>query len=650
MPADLFQAIVIENVMPTVAGGLYSLKWIAGIPCEVTADIFKDSHENLAARLLWRELSQETWSEAEMIFVNNDNWKAVLKPERHGNYVYQIEAWVDPMLTWLDHVEKKALDHQCLKSEVKEGLRLLDEIMPHLSAVEQTQLKTRYQQLETAEGVSEEVLRVMKDEGFLNLVRRVSLKRQMACSALYPLTVDRKRAEFGSWYELFPRSQGQTEGKSATFQDCIKRLPDIKKLGFNVLYLPPIHPIGTTNRKGPNNSLTAGQNSPGSPWAIGSPEGGHKAIHPDLGTMQDFEDFLAAAQDYGIEIALDFAVQCSPDHPYVKEHPDWFYKLPDGSIRYAENPPKKYQDIYPINLMCADREALWQELKSIVDFWIEKGVKIFRVDNPHTKPYRFWQWLIREVKKNHPETIFLAEAFTRPKVMKFLAKIGFTQSYTYFTWRHTKRDLQQYLEELTKTDMINYFRPNFFVNTPDILSDILQKGGRPAFQMRLVLAATLAPTYGIYSGFELCENKALHEGSEEYLDSEKYQYKVWDWNRPGNIKELVTQINRIRNENAALQQFGNLTFFATDTDHILAYAKWNADQSNLIFAAVNLDPYHIHEDYLHMPLWQFGIQDWQTFQVKDLLTGEKYYWKGPHQYVRLDPQITPAHIFLVRKK
>jgi len=491
---------------------------------------------------------------------------------------------------------------------------------------------------------------VIQNDDFRDLIALYPLKeKKIQYRHTLELIADRKAAEYAAWYEMFPRSQGRKTNKSATFKDCIKRLPDIQSMGFDVIYLPPIHPIGKTNRKGPNNTLETDKDSPGSPWAIGSPEGGHKSVHPELGTLEQFREFVAAAKDKGIEIALDLAYQCSPDHPYVKEHPEWFYRLPDGTIRYAENPPKKYQDIYPLNFYGENREALWEELREIVFFWIRQGVKIFRVDNPHTKPLLFWSWMIRSVQEKYPETIFLAEAFTRPKVMKLLAKAGFTQSYTYFTWRNTKQELREYLEELTQTPMKDYFRGNFFANTPDILHEFLQKGGKAAFKIRLALAATLSSAYGIYSGYELCENTPLREGSEEYLNSEKYEIKVRDWNREGNIKDYIARINRIRMENPALQEYKNLRFFESRNDSILCYGKWTKALDNLIVAVVNLDPFRTHEDLLTLPIWEFGIEEWQTYQMKDLITGDKYYWKGKQNYVRLDPEVEPVHIFKLSK-
>ena len=468
------------------------------------------------------------------------------------------------------------------------------------------------------------------------------------CRYTLELVVDRKAAGYGAWYEFFPRSQAQVPYKSATFKDCIHRLEDIKKMGFDIIYLAPIHPIGITNRKGPDNTLEIMENSPGSPWAIGNKEGGHKDIHPELGGFKEFKIFINAAKDLGLEIALDVAFQCSPDHPYVKEHPQWFYHRADGSIHYAENPPKKYEDIYPLNFNCEDAKNLWEELKSIIVFWIEKGVHIFRVDNPHTKPFYFWKWLIDEIQKDHPQVIFLSEAFSRPKIMKFLAKAGFTQSYTYFTWRNSKKDLRVYLEELINTDMKDYFRANFFANTPDILPEYLQKGGTPAFKVRVVLASTLSSSYGIYSGFELCENKAK-PNSEEYSESEKYEIKIRNWDKPGNIKDFIARLNTIRKENPALQEYKNLDFYETLNEHIFCYGKRTFDNSNMIVVVVNLDPFSTHEDMVKLPLWKFGIEEWQTYQMQDLLSGEKYFWKGSSNYVRLDPQHHPAHIFSLKR-
>jgi starch synthase (maltosyl-transferring) len=447
---------------------------------------------------------------------------------------------------------------------------------------------------------------------------------------------------------MFPRSQGTIPGRSATFKDCEARLPAIQAMGFDVLYLPPIHPIGRTNRKGRNNSLLARPTDPGSPYAIGNELGGHDAVDPGLGTVEDFDRFVRAVHDRGMEIALDFAINCAPDHPYVTQHPEWFYHRPDGTIKYAENPPKKYQDIYPLNFYCEDWGALWDEMKRIILFWIEHGVKIFRVDNPHTKPVAFWAWLIREIQIQHPDIIFLSEAFTRPKMMKALAKAGFTQSYTYFTWRNFKHDLTDYLTELTRSEAKDYLRANFFTNTPDILPEVLQHGGRPAFKFRLVLAATLSPSYGIYSGYELCENRAL-PGTEEYVNSEKYEYKVWDWDRPGAITDYIARVNRIRRENPALHEYENLTFYESLHDQVLFYGKSTLDRRNTILVAVNLNPFQAQTARLHIPLADLGIGPEDTYQLHDLITDRRDLVRGQEYPLRLDPQEEPAAIFAVRR-
>jgi starch synthase (maltosyl-transferring) len=448
---------------------------------------------------------------------------------------------------------------------------------------------------------------------------------------------------------MFHRSQGTIPGKSATFRDCERRLADIEQMGFDVVYLPPIHPIGRTNRRGKNNSPDPEEGEPGSPWAIGGEEGGHDSVHPDLGTMEDFEQFLETARKMNMEVAMDLAFQCSPDHPYVKTHPEWFFHRSDGTIRYAENPPKKYFDIYPLNFAFDDWKALWSEALRVVLFWVEKGVRTFRVDNPHTKPMGFWEWLILQVKEKHPEVIFLAEAFTRPKLMKRLAKLGFDQSYTYFAWKNTKRELTEFLTEFVTSDINEYYRGNFFTNTPDILTEYLQKGGIPAFRIRVVLAATLSSLYGIYNGYEICENRAVAPGSEEYLDSEKYQYKVWDWERPGNIRPYIAKLNSIRRTNPALQLTRNLRLLKTNNENVIFYGKWTLDKSNIILVAVNLDPFHVHESTVFVPINELGIEPSQTYSVRDLMTDREYLWKGEPNYVKLDPDDEPAHVFLLRK-
>ncbi|MCA1764820.1 MAG: alpha-1,4-glucan--maltose-1-phosphate maltosyltransferase, partial [Desulfobulbaceae bacterium] len=463
------------------------------------------------------------------------------------------------------------------------------------------------------------------------------------------VVVEAKSAGFSAWYEIFPRSLTADPARSGTFADLEKFLPQIARMGFDVLYLPPIHPIGHTNRKGRNNALAVVENDPGSPWAIGSEAGGHKAVHPKLGTMEDFEHLVAAARKQGLEVALDIAFQCSPDHPYVREHPEWFRHRPDGTIKFAENPPKKYEDIYPLSFDCEEWQSLWHELKSIVLFWIDRGVRIFRVDNPHTKPLPFWEWLIGEVRGEYPETVFLSEAFTRPRLMYGLAKAGFSQSYTYFTWRNTKSQLTEYVRELVESEVSEYFRPNFFPNTPDILPEFLQFGGRAAFLSRLVLAATLSSCYGIYSGYELSENEAV-PGTEEYLNSEKFEIKPRDWNKPGNIRAFITRINTIRRQNPALAENRRLRFHRVANDQIIFYSKSTEDFDNIILAAVNLDPHNIQEGWLEVPLELYGIGEHEVFQVHDLIFDNRYLWQGSKNYVRLDPARSPAQIFLLRRR
>ncbi len=481
-------------------------------------------------------------------------------------------------------------------------------------------------------------------------VERPEAKRPRQYAVTYPrelvVAVARERAGCGAWYEMFPRSTSPIAGRHGTFKDCEARLPHIAEMGFDVLYFPPIHPVGRTNRKGKNNAVAAGPDDPGTPWAIGSEEGGHKAFNPQLGTLADFKRLLAKAEEYQMEIALDIAFQCSPDHPYVKEHPEWFIRRPDGTIQYAENPPKKYQDIYPLNFETERWQELWEELKSIVLYWAKQGVRIFRVDNPHTKPFQFWEWLIAEVKKQYPDTIFLAEAFTRPKVMYHLAKVGFNQSYTYFTWRNHKKDIAEYFTELTQTPVKDFFVPNAWPNTPDILHEYLQTGGRGAFMARLVLAATLSANYGVYGpAFELMENKPREPGSEEYLNSEKYEIKHWDIDRPDSLKDLIGRVNRIRRENPALQRNRNMWFNATNNEQLICYSKHTADLANIILVVVNLDPHNTQSGSVNIPLQAWGFDNEKPYQVEDLLTQKRYAWRGEWNFVELNPDVCPAHIF-----
>ncbi len=643
-----FKSIIIEHVYPELDAGRYPVKREMGDRLEVEADIFKEGHDVIGAVVKYRTKRSPHWREAPMQHVDNDRWTGSIPLEENTRYVYTIEAFTDQYRSWVVEVTKKAEAGQDLTSELLEGLNLIRETADRIADPDRAALLQYARRLESAAGQGEAVA-VVREEALLALMtRHVERSAATVYDRELEVVVDRLAARHGAWYEMFARSQGRAPGRSATFKDCEARLPEIRAMGFDVVYLPPIHPIGRTNRKGRNNSLQAGPDDPGSPWAIGNEHGGHRAVDPALGTLPDFDRFVHAVRAQGMEVALDFAIQCSPDHPYVKEHPEWFYKRPDGTIKYAENPPKKYQDIYPLNFYCEQWEELWQEMKSIVLHWIAHGVRIFRVDNPHTKPVGFWEWLIREIQEEHPDAIFLSEAFTRPKMMKVLAKAGFTQSYTYFTWRNFKQELTDYLTELTRSEMREYFRGNFFTNTPDILPEILQKGGRPGFKMRLVLAATLSSVYGIYNGYELCENAAIPE-TEEHLNSEKYEYKVWDWDRPGNIKDYIARVNRIRRENAALHLYTNLRFYPSEDDNILFYGKMSPGKENVILVAVNLDPFAPHEAIVHVPLAEIGLGQDETYEMHELITESRQLWRGPANRISLDPAVEPAAIFAVRR-
>ncbi len=639
---------IIEAVSPGIDCARFPIKRIVGDDCVVEADIFRDGHEVIRAAVKWRRKQEAIFDQLPMVPVGNDRWRGQFPIRDNTRYVFTIEAWTDRYASWLQDFVKKANAGREVTSDLLEGIRLLQELSARTTG-------TARDTIETALGRARECLATHPADAAEFLATReidditAQFGERFEANSYSPLievVADRPRAQFGAWYEIFPRSLGKP-GQAGTLRSAEHHLPYIRDLGFDVVYLTPIHPIGHTNRKGPNNRLAADGSSPGSPWAIGGAAGGHTAVEPSLGTLNDFDHFVATAERLGLEVALDFAIQASPDHPWVHTHPEWFRHRPDGSIKYAENPPKEYQDIYPINFDTEHQRELMEELRATVMFWVRHGVKIFRVDNPHTKPVLFWEWLIGTVQERHPEVIFLSEAFTRPKMMKILAKAGFSQSYTYSTWRNSKLDLTDYLTELAHGEMRDYFRPNFFVNTPDILTDVLQTGGRPAFRMRLLLAATLSPSYGIYSGYELCENAAV-PGTEEYQDSEKYQLKWRDWDRPGNIKEFVALLNRIRNNNPALHELPNVQFLPADNDQILFYAKSTADRSNVLLVAVNLDPWQWHECTVTVPPSVVGTAPGQTYRVIDLLTGSGYTW-GERNYVRLDPQAQPAHIMRVER-
>jgi starch synthase (maltosyl-transferring) len=643
----LRRPIVIEHVRPAVDDGRYPVKRITGDVLTVTADIFKEGHDLLAASIRFRAAGETEWREAPLSPVDNDGWAGSFPLDANTRYRYTVEAWTDAFGSWVEEMRRRLAGGQAdLTSELLEGGAMLRGAHEGARDPEAAALARAIERL-TAASTRDRRLDVLLDPDLRQVMARVQPRPDLTRhDRELEVVVDRPEAAFAAWYELFPRSQGRVAGRHGTFDDCVDRLPEIRRMGFDVVYLPPIHPIGRTARKGPDNALAAGPGDPGSPWAIGGPEGGHTAVHPELGTIEDFRRLVKAAQGLGMEIALDFAIQCSPDHPWVREHPEWFYQRPDGSIKYAENPPKKYQDIYPINFATAAWESLWGALLGVVRFWIDQGVRTFRVDNPHTKPLDFWTWLIREVQERDPDVIFLSEAFTRPKVMRALGKAGFTQSYTYFTWRNFKEELTEYLEELTRSEMAEYFRGNFFVNTPDILPEVLQRGGPPAFRMRAALAATLSAVWGVYSGYELCEATPL-PGTEEYRASEKYEIRVRDWNAPGNLSDYIARLNAIRRENPALHAMAGLRFFPADSPHVLFYGKLTPARDNVILVAINLDPFATHEATLQIPLAEIGIAPDETYELHELLGGDRRLVRGPTHAVSLDPRTAPAHIYRV---
>ena len=642
--------IIIENVQPEIDAGRFPIKRVLGEEVAVKADIHADGHEVLAAVLQYRFRDETTWRESPLVEEPNDSWRGQFLVDRVGQYEYTVKAWIDEFGTWRKGIARKAEAGQDLSDQLEEGARLVRVAGERPNSPDGAELREWANLLQSSADL-ESRLKAGLGEPLKQVMYRCDDRRHtVVYDKALRVVVDRLEARFSAWYEMFPRSSGRNPQSSATLREAEARLPEIAALGFSVVYLPPIHPIGQSFRKGPNNSLHVRPEDPGSPWAIGSPEGGHKAIHPALGNIGDFDHFVSVAQEAGLDVALDLAFQCSPDHPYVRDHPEWFRHHTDGSIQCAENPPKTYEDIFPFDFECADWPSLWQELKSIVLFWRTRGVRQFRVDNPHTKPYGFWEWLIREVKEQYPDTLFLAEAFTRPKIMAYLAKCGFSQSYTYFTWRNTKAELTHYFEELTQTSIREYLRPNLFINTPDILPEFLQFGGRPAFQIRLILAATLGASYGIYGpAFELCEARAL-PGTEEYLDSEKFQVRVWDSERAGHIKEWIKIVNAARRDNPALQSNDRLRFYPVTNNSLLCYAKTTSDLSNVILVVVNLDPHHSQDGWVQLSLPELGLQSDQRYQVHDLLSDAHYDWQGASNYVRLDPGICPAHLFRVLRK
>ena len=640
--------VVILNVSPEVDGGRFAIKREVGDELVVSADVFKEGHDKLTVMLMVRQRNEKNWREVPMTCINHglDRWQGSVLLTENTGYVYTVEAWSDVFESWRDEVHKKLAASVDVSLELIEGCGLVEDAAGRATGEDKHYFKKTQERFATAD---------YKER--CTLLQATQLSETMArwpdrgTASRYDLElevfVDRVGARYASWYEMFHRSQGKVPGRHATLKDCECRLPEIRDLGFDVIYFVPVHPIGKKHRKGPDNTLNAGPNDPGSPYAIGSDEGGHTALHKDLGTIDDFRHFVAAAADHGMEVALDFAIQCAPDHPWIQQHPDWFKFRPDGTIKYAENPPKKYQDIVNVDFYTGDQEGLWHEILHSVLFWVELGVKIFRVDNPHTKPVPFWEWLIREIRRDHPDVIFLAEAFTRPPMMRILAKVGFSQSYTYFTWRNFKHEITEYLTELTQSPVAEYMRPNFFPSTPDILPEYLQGSGRPGFATRFVLAATLSSVYGIYNGYELCEAAAV-PGKEEYLHSEKYEYKVWDWDRPGNIKELIAKVNRIRRENPAMQELTNLRFYNASNDNILFYGKVSADRANISLIAVNLDPFDAHGTDIEIPLHDLGLTEQDNFVVEDLLSGAKHLWSGARHHLQIGPDNDQAMILRVK--
>ncbi|HTE31484.1 MAG TPA: alpha-1,4-glucan--maltose-1-phosphate maltosyltransferase [Chryseolinea sp.] len=632
--------VIIENVQPQVDQGLYPAKRTVGERVDVTADILSDGHDHIRAQVLYKKESDKTWLNVEMVHVINDNWKGSFYVPEKVNYVFTIKAWVDHFETWYDGFKKKAAANVGVRVEVLEGI----DFIGRFSAADDPGLSVALGKLKGPyEGAIEHVL----SPEFAQLVHRHALiEHETQYEKQLKVVVEHKKANFSAWYELFPRS-ASLEGKHGTFRDAIKLLPRIESMGFDILYLPPIHPIGKVNRKGKNNNVKAEPGEPGSPWAIGSDEGGHKAIHASLGTLDDYKKLIEECKKHGLDIAFDLAFQCAPDHPYVGEHPDWFKQRPDGSIQYAENPPKKYQDIYPFNFESDDWQALWIELKSVITYWIDQGVKIFRVDNPHTKPTPFWEWVIAEVNRDYPDVIFLAEAFTRPRIMASLAKAGFTQSYTYFTWRVSKQDLMAYMTELVHGPSRDYFRPNFWPNTPDILPYHLQYQGENVFILRFVLASTLSSNYGMYGpGYELYDNKPL-PGREEYMDSEKYEIKLHDWKKTNRMTDIITLINQARKTNEALQSTWNMDFCALENNNLLAYIKATDDLSNIILVIVNLDPHGKQSGFVQLPKGRLKLGDRINVRVRDLITEEQYTWTQEWNFVELDPYKMPFHLFKV---
>jgi starch synthase (maltosyl-transferring) len=643
--------VIIEGISPTVDGGRFPVKRTVGDQVRVEADIFTDGHDAIAASLLAQREGSDKWIEIPMLPLVNDRWTAAFRVGELGRYGFKVLGWVDHFETWHRDLLRRIKAESDAPVDFLIGADLVDAAAERAEGPDATWLKDRAEVLRT--GKIPKALRIHATDPKLHeMALRYPDKRfGTESDREYGIVVDPVIARFSAWYEFFPRSTAEEPGKHGTFADTEKRLPSIAEMGFNVVYLPPIHPIGVMFRKGPNNNPESQPGDFGSPWAIGSAEGGHKSIHPQLGTLADFRRFVAKARQLDLNVALDIAFQAAPDHPYVREHENWFRKRPDGTIQYAENPPKKYQDIYPFDFESEDWAGMWEELKSVFVYWIAQGVTIFRVDNPHTKAFPFWEWVIGEIKREHPEVLFLAEAFTRPKIMYRLAKLGFSQSYTYFPWRNAKAETTAYLTELAQTPVREFFRPNQWPNTPDILTEFLQIGGPSVFGIRLLLATTLGANYGIYGpAFELMEHVPVKRGSEEYLNSEKYEIRHWDLDRADSLRPLITRVNEIRNANAALQNDWSIQFHSTENEQLISYTKESDDRSNLILVVVNLDPHYTQSGFVTLPMQELEIPLDRGYEAEDLLTGARYLWNGPRNYVELNPTHLPGHILRIHRR
>ncbi|GAB3172753.1 alpha-1,4-glucan--maltose-1-phosphate maltosyltransferase [Telluribacter humicola] len=637
--------VVIEHVVPEIDGGMYAIKAIPGETITVEADVFADGHDKVSARLFYKHVDDPEWTEVFMTFLVNDRWQGSFLVERQGHYIYTIEGWVDHLTSWWHETELKINDKQHVRMELLMGAQFLEGMISRAFGDDQEALRNAAD-LFRDENRYDDSMQLFHSFRMQEWINRYPEKQYLTRYRELPVWVDRPKAQFSAWYSMFVRSSSKDPSRAGTFRDQIELLPRLADLGFDVLYIPPIHPIGHQFRKGKNNSVNSQPDDPGVPYAIGSELGGHDAINPDLGTLDDFKALVAAAKEYDMEVAMDLAIQCSPDHPWVREHPEWFKIRPDGTIQYAENPPKKYQDIYPINFESEDWRGLWMELRRIIFLWAEWGVRLIRVDNPHTKAFKFWEWVIAETRREYPDMIFLSEAFTRPKVMQQLAKVGFSQSYTYYTWRTHKQELEEYMTELTQSEMKYYFRPNFWPNTHDINPYMLQSGHEPLFLIRYFMAATLTSNYGIFGPtYEMMVHEAF-PGKEEYLNSEKYEVKHWDWNKENKLTYLIRMVNRIRQENSAMQFTNNLHLCTIQNDQIMAYLKTHPN-GNRILCVVNLDGQNKQAGMVHVPANLIGRQDWQSYTAHDLLTGRKYTWSGEWNFVELDPYVMPFHLFRI---